>query len=183
MIPNNSKTYSLDVTQLLPLKAFYLGFALADNINLPKVREMVDESIEKCGEKEDFQTRKVFYLLLKCELNRDTDNVSKDRKIAKNFCEEEGFEIFFENYIKIINETSSRKTIVGGGAMSHVRQEKISDHDSYFGEDEFGWMSLQKIDYALESLGLSIENCSNKDLNFLHKVTLRDILDKHFRES
>ena len=46
---------------------------------------MVNESIEKYGEKEEFKTRKIFYLLLKCELNRDTDNVSEDRKIAKIF--------------------------------------------------------------------------------------------------
>lgn len=175
--------YSLHVSDLLPLKAFYLGFSLKDNINLPKVREMVDESIEKCGEREDFQTKKVFYLLLKCELNRDTDNVSKDRKIAKNFCKEEGFEIFFENYMKIIKFTLSTKRIVGGGAFSSIKKEEITDHETHFGYNDFGFLTSERLETPLKSLNLSIHDCPDKDRNFLLKTSLKSIIDKHFGES
>ena len=141
---------------------------------------MVNESIEKCGEKEEFKTRKIFYLLLKCELNRDTDNVSEDRKIAKNFCGEGDFKIFFDNYMKIVKSTLSTKKIVGGGAFSSIKNEETFDHETNLGFDNFGFFGSVRIETPLESLNLSLDDCSKKDLNFLQKTSLKTIIEKHF---
>ena len=56
--------YNLGITELIPLKAFYLGFSLQNNAILPKVKDLVDEAIERCGQIEEFSTKKVFYLIL-----------------------------------------------------------------------------------------------------------------------
>lgn len=171
---------SLTLAELLPLKAFYLGFSLRGHVDLARVLDMVDESIERCGENENLQIRKVFYLLLKCELNRDTDNTIENRKIVRNFCEEKDHIVFFNNYMKIVNSTLLSTKVVGGGAMSIVKNSKISDHEERRMVGENGIPYIGKFDVALEALGFDGYRCSEHESRFLHKVTLREMLDKHF---
>jgi hypothetical protein len=171
---------SLNVTELLPLKAFYLGFSLKDHVDLAWILNMVDESIEKCGEHESFQKRKVFYLLLKCELNRDTDNVIENRKIVKTFCEENNYTVFFNNYMKIVQSTLLSTKVVGAGEMSKVKTAEISDHERRLAFDTNGTPHLYRFDVALEGLGLDGYQCSEQESRFLYKVTLREMLDNHF---
>ena len=175
-------SWFLSLTKLLPLKAFYLGFSLKDHADFARVLNMVDESIERCGEYESFQKRKVFYLLLKCELNRDTDNVIESRKIVKTFCEEKDHIDFFNNYMKIVYYTLSSTNVVGGGGMSFVKNSGISDHELRSIIDEEGIPSVGRFDTPLEALGLHGYQCSKKESRFLHEVTLREMLDKHFGE-
>lgn len=172
---------SLTLAELLPLKAFYLGFSLRGHVHLAQVLDMVDEAIERCGESENLRIRKVFYLLLKCELNRDTDNTIENRKIVKNFCEEKGHIVFFSNYMKIVQSTLLSTKVVGGGAMSIVKNSEISDHEErlIFGA-KYDTPYIGKFDLALEGLGFDGYQCSEHEFRFLHKVTLREMLDKHF---
>ena len=174
--------YSLDLTELLPLKAFYLGFSLKDHVDLSRVLVMVDESVERCGESENLPTRKVFYLLLKCELNRYTNNVIENRKIVKKYCEEKDHIDFFNNYMKIVNSTLLSTNVVGGGGMSIVKSSEISDHEKRPIVDQWGNLSIGKFDTPLEALGLHGYQCSEKEFRFLHEVTLKEMLDKHFGE-
>ena len=179
--------YSLDITELLPLKAFYLGFSLKEHVDnhvdLLGIIDTVDESIERCGESESLQTRKAFYLLLKCELTRDTASVTRNREIAKNFCDETDHVDFFHNYMKIVNATLQPKKVVGGGAMSTIKQEEISHKEvryvpKYHGVVEIG-VEIIEYELPLEALDLRKGDLSEKDYKFLYEVTLKEILDRH----
>ena len=163
--------HSLRITELLPLKVFYLGFALKNHAELSTVIDIVDESIERC--RKDDYTRTVFYLLLKCELSRDTDSVIKNRETTKVFCEECGaafhgkddevYMNFFNNYMKIVNSTFLPTKIVGGGAMSIVKKAEISDHEDRPAADEYGNLVTSTFDTPLEALGLHRTNLKKKD--------------------
>jgi len=176
--------HSLSLTELIPLKAFYLGFSLKDHFDHPRIIDRVDESIKKCREGEGIPKRTTFYLLLKCELCRDRDNALDVRVTAKNFCEEKGVEVFFENYMKIVNGTLMLKKVVGSGSISRVEKGKITDREVRQHEDQYGIVRSESVhDLALESLGLNRMNCSDEDYRFLYEVTLREIWNKHFVES
>ena len=170
--------YSLDITELLPLKVFYLGFSLKDHTDLSKVKDMVDESIDRCGESENLQTRKVFYLLLKCELTRDTDSIIRNREIAKNFCDETDHVDFFHNYMRIVNATLLSKKVVGGGAMSTIKQDEISDAE-FSSINTYQGVVTRRYELPLQALGIGRFDLSEKDNKFLYNVTLKEILDKH----
>ena len=179
--------YSLDVTEILPLKAFYLGFSLKDNLNLDKVESMITKSIDMCEGEEKHKHKKIFYLLLDCEIHREKKNFANYRKVAKVFCKEKNLETYFENYLKIVNKTLSTKKVYGGGKFSVVKQEEVSDEEWIFqGVSYYPGVGLgghwARLDSPLEALGLKREHLTEKDLWFLYKVGLSYIIEKHFGE-
>ena len=195
--------YNLGITELIPLKAFYLGFSLQNNAILPKVKDLVDESIERCGQIEEFSTKKVFYLILKCELNRNTDSIARDREIAKNFCDKSDHLGVFLNYMKIVDATELAKTVIGkkrgivspdqtssmgGGVfpdsldtMSMTKQEERSHHKGRWIHTDEGQIQINYT-LPLRSLDLSEYDLAEKDKKFLYKASFSEILDKHFED-
>ena len=194
--------YNLGLTELIPLKAFYLGFSLQNNAILPKVKDLVDEAIERCGQIEEFSTKKVFYLILKCELNRNTDSIARDREIAKNFCDKSDHLGVFLNYMKIVDATELAKTVIGKtrsmvspdqassivgmtidslDTMSMIKQEARSDHKGRWIRTDEGEV---KVNYTLplSSLDLLEHDLAEKDKKFLYKTSFSEILDKHFED-
>ena len=195
--------YNLGITELIPLKAFYLGFSLQNNaIFLPKVKDLVDEAIERCGQIEEFSTKKVFYLILKCELNRNTDSIARDREIAKNFCDKSDHLGVFLNYMKIVDATEVAKTVIGkkggivspdqtssmGGiysdsldTMSMTKQEERSNHKGRWIHTDEGQIQINYT-LPLSSLDLREYDLAEKDKKFLYKASFSEILDKHFED-
>ena len=174
--------YNLEIAELIPLKAFYLGLSLRNNAISSKAKDLVDEAIERCGQGEDFSTKKVFYLLLKCELNRNTDSIVRDREIAKNFCDKSDHSDIFLNYMKIVDATQSVKKVIGGGAMSMIKQGEVSEYEDAFAISDDGGVFQIRVELPLNSLDLTRNDLSEEDKKFLYKSSFSEILDKHFED-
>ena len=111
---------SLDIN-ILPLKAFFVGFSLKRHHDQLKVAETIDGAIKKCCEKND-SLRKAFYLLIKSEMTRGTDVSIKNREIAKLHCEETNNAYLFDVYMRIVDATNSgygKVDLSGKGAIDH----------------------------------------------------------------
>ena len=174
-----AKKIGLAVDKLLPLKAFYLGQSIANHRNSPEAIKMIDKAVVLCGDSEDFQIRKVFYLLIKCEVNRDSNWRSSDRDIARKFCKEIHHDILYENYMKIVEITVSRTTVSDWSIVRPGRTHSGENSYHMFAEDE---SALRRHEPLFRALGLSIRDCSEQNHKFLYDTSLIFILDKHFGE-
>ena len=176
-------TYNIELNKMIPLKAFFCGVKIKDNskTHSDKIINDVNKCIEKCGTKKGikFSRRKIFYLLLKCELSRETDKSLEDRKIAKDFCEVVNCEVFFDNYMTIVNGSIMEKKVIGGGSFSQISKNKISSHKTRDGFDSYGKDVHKKEESVLKSLNLIEKRLSYKDIKFLYETSYSQIKQKH----
>ena len=181
----------LGTNLLIPLKAFFVGFSLKRHHDQIKVAETIDDAINQFSDTNGLQQRKAFYLLIKCEITRDIEGSIDNREIAKRYCEENNIKDLFETYMHIVDKTnyayervdSSGKGSVDSGYYLKnldIHQDAIlsvygivnSGYQNYFNDHE---------GYPVNVHTEANTYLTKKDYNFLFNVTLKEILDKHFR--
>ena len=178
---------SLDIN-ILPLKAFFVGFSLKRHHNQPKVAETIDSAINKCCEKND-SLRKVFYLLIKSEMTRGTEVSIKNREIAKLHCEQTDNAYLFDVYMRIVDATNSGYGYVdssGKGVIDHgyyqtkidIYQDALLSVCVLIDPDYLTYINDKT--YPVSDHNEENTYLTKKDYNFLFNVTLKEILDKHF---
>ena len=173
---------------ILPLKAFFVGFSLKRHHDQLKVAETIEDAINKCSEKNK-SLRKAFYLFIKSEITRGTDLGIKNREITKLHCKETNNIDLFNTYMIIADATSfayGKVNANGKGAIDRgygeitidIYQDAIlsvfnrTDYDNLKHPDD---RYSQFKDHNEENTYLT-----KKDYNFLFNISLKEILDKHF---
>lgn len=168
-----------NVNKLLVLKAFYLGRALSDHIDKTWAIDVINRAIEQLSELPDSQSkvRLLFYLLLKSEINRQSDNVFETREYAKEVATDLGGEIFHD-FMSIENATQTLKAAYGlekGFIADRGVKNTITSKEVGFGYNKH----IEYYDIACSAVGIDPNKLSDKDFDFLHKVSLTKMLESH----
>lgn len=167
------------IHKLLVLKAFYLGRALSDHKDKTWALDVINRAIEQLKGLPDRQSkiRLLFYLLLKAEANRQSDNVVEIREYAKKVASELGGEVFHD-FISIENATQTLKRAYGlekGFIADKGIKNTIEAKVVGYGYDKH----LEYYDAACRAVGIDPNKLSAKGFNFLHKVSLTKMLESH----
>ncbi|GBC61281.1 hypothetical protein DENIS_2241 [Desulfonema ishimotonii] len=168
-----------NVNKLLVLKAFYLGRALSDHEDKNWAIDVINKAIEQLGEQPAHQSkvRLLFYLLLKAEINRQSDNVFEIREYAKEVATDLGGEIFHD-FMLIENATQTLKRAYGL-EKGFIADQGVKNNIE-FKVVGFGYKKhIEYYDIACKAVGIDPNKLSDKDFNFLHKVTLTKMLESH----
>ena len=170
--------------KLLVLKAFYLGYEIREQQNnKQKVSEILNTAINFYDDPDkDFSRsklkRKLFYLLVDCELMRHENIVSELRTKAQEFAHLiKNIEIYLD-YMKIVDAT----TIIHK-SPDIVQMPEYTGRTSL--QNSFSWRS-EKDDGTFYhtgqtpffTLGVNIENLSAKQKKF-NKMSLIDVMRHH----
>jgi hypothetical protein len=160
--------------QLLALKAFYLGHAIADSAaRRTSAIGPIDRAIAHFSQDQSKKNALwlVFFLILRAEILRHTGDPVPDRTRAKQLCEANGLNLF-DCFMQIESGTQSTKT-AGNPWFNTVR-------DSVIRRTKF---SLTKegpsyTDLARRAAGVEDGTLSDWEHWFLEKATLADLLEQ-----
>jgi hypothetical protein len=125
----------------------------------------------------DEKLRHLFYVLLKCELLRGSEEAVTLRREAKRIADDIPSRSF-EYYMSIEEATQTTKEVYGFSAG--VIADKGVDEGSYREfEDDFGGVHLFSSDNASSRLGVDRTRLSSKETHFLESTNLMDMLRHH----
>ena len=170
---------SVQTEKLLVLKAFYMGHAISEKKhNISVALDMVETAIRKFAASEDSQSRLrlLFYLLLKAEILRETPEVIEIRARAKEVSQQIGGRVF--DYFMAIEESTQSRKKVYGMQVGVIADEGIKPTVSYTVSDGFNVWTV-RYDAACRALGVDERRLTEKEIQFLRKVTLKEMLEKH----
>lgn len=171
---------SIEVDKLLVLKAFYLGRRLLSNSkSVTDALKMIDAAIESLTKRDgdDEKLRLLFYILLRCEITRGTDQSIQFRQEAKNISNDIKSRSY-EYYMIIEEATQSTKQVVGFSA-GFIADKGVKEGGVRDFEDEYGNAFQSYVDPASNALGVDFKYISPKESHFLHDVNLMDMLRHH----
>ena len=171
---------SVSVTQLMALKAFYLGHGIASSKTYVNIScNMVDAAIRQFegSDSPESVTRTLFYILLKAEIQRGTPDALTLRAKAKMIAETHGSDVY-RHYMSIEEATQTRSK-VEGLETGIIGNKGVQAVKKYSVENNRFSVSHVEFDAALNALDLRESELKQNDINFLRKVTLKDILDRH----
>jgi hypothetical protein len=118
--------------------------------------------------------RLLFYLLLKAEILRETPEVFRIRLYAQKLSNQIS-SLIFQSYMTIEDSTQSRNKVYGTH-VGVIASEGVKPTVSYSVRD--GVVSV-RYDAACRALGIDERRLSEKEANFLRRVTLKEMLEKH----
>ena len=170
----------VDKDKLLALKAYYLGRKVTENPQSVAVAlKMIDVAVEVLSKRNgnEEKLRLLFYILLKCEITRDTDECIELRKEAKQISKDLRSSSF-DYFLRIEGVTQSRKEVVGFSA-GVIADSGIKDGGLREQVDSFGHVSVLAVDYASEALGVDFGSLSPNEIRFLEKTNLMEMLQHH----
>jgi len=173
----------LKIDKLLVLKAFYLGYQIREgDFNKDEALKMVNRAIsfygfqEKTFSKSELK-RKLFYILIKCELLRHEDSITNLRVAAQELAKSiKNAEMYFD-YMKIVEAT----------IVIH-RSPDIVNRSEYKGKTTLYNSPAWYVDTEDDGFENNIspftainvtEELTSSQTNFLYKVSLLDIMKKH----
>lgn len=153
------------VAKLLAIKAFYLGHAAAESASRNIALSMVASAIEQLAGQPDRDSviRVAFYLLLRAEMLRHVGDPVPDRSRAKQICIQIDSPLF--DYFMTVEQATYSKA-----GIERDRRELVPNGEFYH---------VKFHDRACEALEVDSCRLSEAELRFLHKVTIKDLLDKH----
>lgn len=168
-----------DTEKLLVLKAYYMGHAIAQKKQIESVAlKMAGAAIAKLEQSDDPQSkvRLLFYVLLKCELLRETQKVVELRKQAKAIAQDIGGHVF--DYFMALEEATQTTKKAYGLQKGIIADKGIQTTVNYTVSDGFNVWVIS-YDAACRALGVDENRLSNNERHFLHKVSLKEMLTKH----
>lgn len=168
------------MAQLMALKAFYLGHGIASSkIHVATSCDMVDAAIRQYegSDSPESVTRVLFYILLKAEIHRGTPDALPLRAKAKMIAEAEGSEVY--RFFMSIEEATQTRSKADGLETGIIANKGVQAVKKYSVENNRFSVSHVEFDAALNALDLREGELKENDINFLRKVTLKDILDRH----
>lgn len=170
---------TIETEKLLVLKAYYMGHAIAErNHNKYTALKMIDAAILTLEVNNDPQNRVrlLFYVLLKSEILRDDQQVVESRRRAKAIAEDMGGNVF-DYYMAVENATQTKKKAYGM-QKGVIADKGVQTTVRYTVTDGYNvW--VVSYDAACRALGVDERRLSEKELHFLHKVSLKEMLEKH----
>ena len=173
------KKMAIDTEKLLVLKAYYMGHAIAEKKqNIPVAIDMVNAAIQylEAHRTEENEMRLLFYVLLKAEILRETDEAIELRKRAKKISEKIGGNVF--SYYMAVEEATQTKSKAYGIQQGVIANKGVQTLESYTVTDGFNvW--VVRYDVACRALGVDEHRLTEKESNFLQKITLKEMLEKH----
>ena len=168
-----------DTEKLLVLKAYYMGHAVAQKKhNESEALKMADSAIAKLEQFSDSQSkvRLLFYVLLKSEILRETQDVIELRRRAKAIAEDIGGNVF--DYFMAVEDATQTRKKVYGIQTGIIADKGVQSTVRYTVSDGFNvW--VVSYDAACRALGIDENRLSDKDRHFLYKVSLKEMLEKH----
>ena len=168
----------LPLPKLIALKAFYLGRKIAESnksyLAEPAILKALSTLSTRQGSTE--RRRELFYLLLMAQMYRGKADGITFREKARNLDEEFQFGIY-QLYMKVVDATQTR-VHAGGLAGSVITSPEIRNERGVTFDWDF-WGPMSSWDFAIASLNLDNRSLSERDIRFLHKTTLKEILSKH----
>jgi hypothetical protein len=170
---------AIDTEKLLVLKAYYMGHGIAEKKqNVSVGIDMANSAIQylKADRTEKNDTRLLFYVLLKSEILRGTDEAIELRKRAKEISERFGGNVF--SYYMAVEEATQTKSKAYGIQQGVIANKGVQTVESYTVTDGFNvW--VVRYDAACRALGIDENRLTKKESNFLQKITLKEMLKKH----
>lgn len=170
----------VSVEKLLVLKSYYLGHAISEKkIIFSSALEMIDAAIDFLQSKTDRINRRryFFYILLKSEVLRGTEESIEYRKKAQELSHQIDSYSLYKDFMSIEAATQSKhkshgwqKGIIGNRGVEHKKQFV---YFTYMGPE------VGVYDSALRALDLDEKDLSEKERRFLFKVNLKELLEKH----
>lgn len=168
----------LPLPKLIALKAFYLGRKIAEANKSYLAQPVILKALCILSTRHDptEKRREVFYLLLMAEMHRGKAEGITFRKKACSLDDEFKFGIY-QLYMKVVDATQT-KAHAGGLSGSVISSPEIRNDRGVTFDWNF-WGPRSTWDFAIASLNLDDRSLSERDVRFLHKTTLKEILSKH----
>ena len=167
---------SVEIEKLLVIKAFRLGNKIVENKsgNFHAIN-LIDVAINQLKEMNDevSQVRLMFYLLLKSESMRGTDESIKLRKIAQELSIELNSNIY-TYYMALEDATQDRKRahgfkmVIADRGVQTLGKLVLNSSEGYFFHD-----------IAYDVFGINPENITDKEQHFIDSISLKELLEFH----
>ncbi|MEJ1470250.1 MAG: hypothetical protein RPU59_04155 [Candidatus Sedimenticola sp. (ex Thyasira tokunagai)] len=173
---------TINTEKLLVLKAFYMGHAVAEKKhNAPVAIDMIDTAVRKLEKSTDEKNkiRLLFYVLLKSEILRETPDVIGLRAQAKETAESIGGNVF--DYYMAVEEATQTISKAYGIQKGVIENKGVQTTESYTVSDGFNvW--VVSYDAACRALDVNEHRLSEQETNFLHHISLKEMLKKQPRQ-
>ena len=164
--------------ELVALKAFYLGRALASSSSRAEAIRKIEAGLEALSSSTAPETgiRETFYALLLAEVFRGEKAALKYRQQASEASAKAETEAF-GLYMNIVEATQDRVHVdrLSGVAISkpEIKNERGTTHGADWWDQGVSW------DYAIAALGRDNRDVDDKAEKFLHRISLKEIMEKH----
>lgn len=165
---------------MMALKAFYLGHGIASSKTYINIScDMVDAAICQFegSDSPESVTRTLFYILLKAEIQRGVPDALTLRAKAKMIAEMHGSDVY--RHYMLIEEATQTRSKANGLETGIIANKGVQAVKKYSVENNRFSVSHVEFDAALNALDLRESELKQNDINFLRKVTLKDILNRH----
>jgi hypothetical protein len=175
----------IKIDKLLVLKAFYLGYEIRENhFNEAEALKMVNRAIDyyesqnRTFSKSELK-RKLFYLLIKCELLRHKGSIQGIRALSQEFAKSINNTEMYFNYMKIIEETTLIHKSPDIVQMPEYKgKTSLQVSPSWLTDTEDGNF-FHTGQTPFHALGIYNEDLSQKQRDFFYKSSILDIMKKH----
>ncbi|MBC8269353.1 MAG: hypothetical protein H8E36_11430 [Rhodospirillaceae bacterium] len=169
-----------EVDKLLTLKAFYLARSILMKpqrvSDALKMIEVAVKALEKrTGNQE--KLRLLFYILIKCEIHRESEECIDIRERAKGLSVEIRSKAY--DYYMAIEEVTQTTKQVHGFSAGVIADNGVKIESHRVGQDYFGNTFEYYHDYASATLGVELNSLRKQDLNFLKNTNLMEVLTHH----
>ena len=174
----------INIDKLLVLKAFYLGYEIRENhFNEAEALKLVNRaigyysSLNKPLSKPESK-RRLFYLLIKCELLRHETTVENLRADAQELAKSIKSKEMYLDYMKIIEAT-----ILIHRSPDIVRRSEYKGKTSLFNSPAW-YVDTEDDGFAnnmspFAAINVSESMLTSKQVKFLYKIPLIEIMKKH----
>jgi len=170
---------AVETEKLLVLKAFYMGYSISERKhNVIVALEMIEAAIRQLEGSQDRQgwLRLLFYLLLKAEILRSKPEVLEIRASARDISRRIGGHVY--DYFMAVEDGTQTLKKAYGLQVGVIADEGVKPTVSYTGGHGFNLFTV-RYDAACRALEVDEQLLTEKEIHFLRKVSLREILEKH----
>ena len=159
--------------QLLVLKAFYMGHAIAERTSIrAPATKMIDAAIEHLQVAETPHWL-AFYLMMRAEIARHDGEPPIEIRARIRNIDEDMYDMFM-----VVEQATQRTRKLDGIQTLAIVDPGIDRTESYVVTN--GWESwVVRYDIACRALGISERDISADQREFLSRTTLKELLDSH----
>ena len=182
----STRRHRIKTEQLLVVKAVTLGYRIAKGSVFEKAIGLIDSSLSRQPVNPEVEA---FYLMVRSEAYRfrQSKRHLEDRQKIKALFEKSNLQGVFELFSEIVEKTTSRHRISGGGALSSLDKRQASlGSDTWVDPDTgYEWVIAQNddVESIMKLAGVERHSMSDADRSFLFDTTLKRMIEKHFGPS
>ena len=168
-----------DPHNLLILKAFQMGNRISESPSKTIALKMATCAIEQLRERtgDTEAARLFFYLMLKAEALRGSNEAGELRTEAKDVAEQVGGSLY-EGFLSIIDATEGRVRLKEGLQKHMIVDPGVLTRGQVSVDGPWGPMTVT-YDRACAALGVKERELTPKELQFIHECSLKTMLASH----